>query len=63
MLFHFITSRLRLHLSSNDFSVWLNRDLGLKDLAKTVNAIDIYANSLDGARTRIINLVEKELRQ
>jgi hypothetical protein len=63
MLFHFITSRLRLHLSSNDFSIWLGRDLGLKDLAKRVNAIDIYANSLDSARMRIINLVEKELRQ
>jgi hypothetical protein len=33
MLFHFITSRLRLHLRSNDFSEWLGEDLGLKDLA------------------------------
>jgi hypothetical protein len=63
ILFHFITSRLRLHLRSNDFSQWIGEDLGLKDLAKRVNSIDVYANSLDSARTRIVNLVERELRQ
>jgi uncharacterized protein DUF5752 len=63
MLFHFITSRLRLHLRSNDFSQWLGEDLGLKDLAKRVNQIDIYANSLDSARNRIMSLVEREIRR
>jgi Family of unknown function (DUF5752) len=63
MLFHFITSRLRLHLRSNDFSEWLGQDLGLKDLAKHVDQIDIYANSLDSARNRIINLVDREIRR
>lgn len=61
--FHFITSRLRLHLRSNDFSQWLEEDLGLKDLARRVNQIDVYANTLDSARSRIITLVEKELRR
>jgi Family of unknown function (DUF5752) len=61
MLFHFITSRLRLHLRSNDFSQWLGEDLGLKDLAKRVDQIDIYANSLDSARSRIITLVDREI--
>ena len=63
MQFHFISSRLRLHLQSNDFSVWLDRDLGLKDLARRVNQIDLYTNTLDSARARIINLVEKEMRK
>jgi hypothetical protein len=63
MQFHFISSRLRLQLQSNDFSVWLDRDLGLKDLARRVNQIDLYTNTLDGARTRIMNLVEKEMRK
>lgn len=63
MQFHFISSRLRLHLRSNDFSQWLGDDLGLKDLARRVNQIDVYANTLDSARNRIINLVEKEIRQ
>lgn len=63
MQFHFLTSRLRLHLRSNDFSQWLGEDLGLKDLARRVNQIDVYANTLDSARTRIIDLVDRELRK
>jgi hypothetical protein len=63
MQFHFITSRLRLHLRSNDFSQWLDEELGLKDLARRVNQIDIYTNTLDSARSKIMTLVEKELRR
>jgi hypothetical protein len=61
--FHFITSRLRLHLRSNDFSQWLSKELGLQELARRVDQIDIYTNTLDGARARIINLIERELAQ
>jgi len=59
--FHFITSRLRLHLRSNDFSQWLSNELGLKELARQVDQIDVYTNTLDGARRRIMNLAEGEL--
>ena len=59
--FHFITSRLRLHLSTNDFSYWLGKDLGQKELARRVDQIDIYTNTLDGARTQIVQLIEGEL--
>lgn len=59
--FHFITSRLRLHLSTNDFSYWLAKDLGQKELARRVDQIDIYTNTLDGARRQIIQLLEGEL--
>jgi hypothetical protein len=59
--FHFITSRLRLHLRTNDFSQWLSKELGLTELARHVDQIDLYTNTLDGARTRIVNLVEREL--
>jgi hypothetical protein len=59
--FHFITSRLRLHLRSNDFSQWFSKDLGLKELARQVDQIDVYTNTLDSARARIISLVEREL--
>jgi Family of unknown function (DUF5752) len=61
--FHFITSRLRLHLRTNDFSYWLANDLGQKELARRVDQIDIYTNTLDGARTQIIQLIEGELRR
>lgn len=59
--FHFVTSRLRLHLRTNDFSVWLSRELGLVSLANKVDQIDIYTNTLDSARAKIINLIEREL--
>jgi Family of unknown function (DUF5752) len=61
--FHFITSRLRLQLRSNDFSQWITKELGLKDLARKIDQIDIYTNTLDSARAAIMQLVEKELKQ
>jgi hypothetical protein len=61
--FHFITSRLRLHLRTNDFSYWLAKDLGQKELARRVDQIDVYTNTLDSARTQIIQLIEGELRR
>lgn len=61
--FHFITSRLRLQLRTNDFSRWLSADLGLKELARKVDQIDIYTTTLDSAREAIIRLVERELAQ
>lgn len=59
--FHFLTSRLRLHLRTNDFSVWLSRVLGLTELANKIDQIDIYTNTLDSARDKIINLIKREL--
>jgi len=59
--FHFIASRLRLHLRTNDFSQWLSRELGLAALARQIDQIDIYTTTLDSARHAIIRLVEKEL--
>jgi hypothetical protein len=58
--FHFITSRLRLRLRSNDFSQWLAKELGLKDLGRQVDQIDVYTNTLDSVRTRMIELIERE---
>lgn len=59
--FHFIASRLRLHLRTNDFSAWLENGLSLNTLAQQVNYIDIYTNTLDSARETLIGLVDKEL--
>jgi hypothetical protein len=59
--FHFIASRLRLQLRTNDFSYWLENCLDLGALARRVNRIDIYTNTLEGARERIVSLVEGEL--
>jgi Family of unknown function (DUF5752) len=63
MQFHFLTSRLRLHLRTNDFSQWLSKELGLKELARKVDQIDIYTNTLDSARTQILTLIDREIRK
>jgi len=60
--FHFVSSRMRLHLRTNDFSLWLSRELGLERLAADVNRIDIYTNTLDSARAALVRLLVREAR-
>jgi len=59
--YHFITSRLRLHLRTNDFSVWLADNLGLGTLATRANRIDISTNTLESAHAILLSLIEGEL--
>lgn len=59
--YHFIASRLRLHLGTNDFSNWLDSSLGLSLLAQRVNRVDIYTNTLASAQAQLVNLVGREL--
>jgi hypothetical protein len=61
--FHFISSRLRLQLRTNDFSRWLCDSLGLRTLADNVNRIDIYTNTLDSARAKMLRLIDRERRK
>ena len=57
---HFIASRLRLQLRTNDFSHWFRTELGLEALANRADQIDIYTNTLDTARQELIELVDRE---
>lgn len=61
--YHFISSRLRLQLQTNDFSRWLSDSLGLRTLADSVNRIDIYTNTLDSARAKMLRLIDRERRK
>jgi hypothetical protein len=61
--FHFISSRLRLQLQTNDFSHWLADGLGLHALAESINRIDIYTNTLDTTREKILKLIEAQGRK
>jgi hypothetical protein len=58
---HFIEARLRLHLMSNDFSQWLEEEIGLRQLADLVERIDIYTNTMEGVRQQIAHMVEQVL--
>ncbi len=58
---HFISSRLRLQLRTNDFSHWFRNALGLETLAARTDRIDVYTNTLDTARHELIELVDGEI--
>lgn len=61
--YHFISSRLRLQLQTNDFSRWLSDSLRLRTLADSVNRIDIYTNTLDSTRAKMLRLIDRERRK
>src|SRR5438132_1600860 len=46
---------------SNDFSMWLEEQMGLKRTAELINRIDIYTSTLQGVRNRIVRIVETAL--
>jgi hypothetical protein len=56
--YHFIEARLRRKLESNDFSIWLKRDLGVSREADLLDQIDIYTATLEGVRRKIIQILQ-----
>jgi len=55
---HLINAGLRLGLRTNDFSNWIERSLGLPELAARLNRIDFYSNSLEGVRKQVLRTLE-----
>lgn len=60
---HFIEARLRIHRMSNDFSQWLEEEVGLPAAADSLERIDIYTSTMEGVRRQIAGVVEQLLRQ
>jgi hypothetical protein len=58
---HFIEAWLRLKLVSNDFSLWLEEEAGVKEVARRINRIDIYTATMEGVRRQIIHIVKSAL--
>ncbi len=61
LYYHIFESRLRTSAGVNDFSYWLEKNLGETDLAKKIENLDPYSHALEGLRVRIITLLEKKL--
>ena len=59
--YHFIDARLRLKLNSNDFSIWLEKELDLNQAADKINRIDIYTSTLEEVRHGILKVLEAEM--
>jgi hypothetical protein len=58
---HFIEARLRLKRMSNDFSTWLEEDVGLNEAADAIERIDIYTNTMEGVRLHIARIVSQAM--
>ena len=58
---HFIEARLRLHRMSNDFSQWLEEEVGLPEAADSIERIDIYTNTMEGVRHQIARVVSQAM--
>jgi uncharacterized protein DUF5752 len=56
---HFIEARLRLKRMTNDFSQWLEKEIGLKQAAQAIERIDIYTNTMEGVRHQIARIVSQ----
>jgi hypothetical protein len=61
LYYHFISSRLHTHLNMNDFSYWLEENLGLGALASRASGIDIYTNTLDSVKEQLLALLDQEM--
>ncbi len=59
--YHFIEARLRLKLNSNDFSVWLEEEMDLPQVADRLNRIDIYTSTLHDVRRKILRVIENAM--
>jgi len=59
--YHFIDARLRLKLNTNDFSIWLEQELDLRQAGDRLNQIDIYTSTLEGVRRSILKVIEGEM--
>jgi hypothetical protein len=61
--FHMFESRLRLERGTNDFSLWLETSLGEKELAKKIGKLDPYTHTMEGLRSKVIQLIEVRLKE
>lgn len=53
---HFFDARLRLEHKTNDFSNWIYKCLGRKELAKKIESLDPYFMTMDQLKQKIIDL-------
>jgi len=55
--FHLFEARLRMECDDNDFSRWLDEQLGERDLAKAIRRLDPYTITTEGLRQRLLALI------
>jgi uncharacterized protein DUF5752 len=63
LYFHYFEAKLRSPIGVNDFSHWLETELGEKSLAATISTPGFYAQTFEGVRSTIISLIEKRFKE
>jgi hypothetical protein len=59
LYFHFIESRLNIHLLADDFSTWIEKSLNMPELAHMIRKIDINVYTLEELNSRILELIDQ----
>lgn len=60
---HVFEARLRPPLGVNDFSLWFKGELGEVALARAVDRLDPYTQTMEGLRRKIAGLVEARVKE
>jgi len=61
--YHFYEARMRLRSGIDDFSKWVDDELGRKDLAAKIRSIDPLMHTLDEIREHVAEMVEEEVKK
>jgi hypothetical protein len=59
--FHFIESRLYAGRRTDDLSIWIETELNLPVLAKRIRRIDITVYTIEGLRSRLVEVINAHL--
>ncbi len=59
--YHLFEARLRVGSEDNDFSRWLELELGEGELAIAIRKLDPYTHTLEGLRQRLVGLIDRRL--
>ncbi len=59
--YHLFEARLRAGGDDNDFSRWLERELGEHELASAIRRLDPYTHTMEGLRQRLLELLRPRL--
>jgi hypothetical protein len=60
--FHLVESKSRLDSGSNDFSIWLEKELNEPELAAEVAGVDLSASTPEELRSSLILIIEKRIK-
>lgn len=59
--FHFFESRLKLEKGTNDFSNWIAKAIGDKDLADEIAGLDPYTYTMEGLREKLVKTIRRRM--